>query len=348
MKSAYLKSAIAAVLLGATAMAFGAGPGSGGGGGGGGGGPGGPPDGHGNRPDSEAGFSLSLPTVFAGGQGQFTALSCGTDGFSELEVPDKDPVAYPYACAETHDGEVCRGPGNYYVQRDAVWQAPCQVTTAGPVAASAKWGDNLAGGDAKLTVGSPIRVELLLWDSVLSAGFQGYNVVKLEPSELDRMSDYGHLATGTEGNWAPIAYEVGKAYTGNTVLGEFDGTFRGIVFDPAAEIKIEKLEASGNVTIVDEPAGGEINAGGKIVYGYNLRVVENGTYRITYTTPNVTMTCLDAVADCSAGNATFLEIVVPSEGGGGEGEDVLVKSNQGGKKPKKPHPIHPTHAANNR
>ena len=33
------------------------------------------------------------------------------------------------------------------------------------------------------------------------------------------------------------------------------------------------------------PAGGEINATGKIVYGYNLRVTTAGTYRITYTMP---------------------------------------------------------------
>jgi hypothetical protein len=178
----------------------------------------------------------------------------------------------------------------------------------------------------------------------------GYNVVKLEPNELDRMSDYGHLAADTAGSLAPIEYVVGETYTpteDGKVMGEFSGTFRGIVFDPDATLKIEKLDASGNpaTTIVDESAGGEINATGKIVYGYNLRVVENGTYRITYTTPNVTLTCLDANANCELGNATYFDIVVPSDPGGGETEDVLVKSNQGGKKAKKPHPIHPTHSA---
>jgi hypothetical protein len=297
------------------------------------------------------GFSLSLPTTFAGEQGQFTALLCGTDAFSELKVPDKGPVAYDYDCAVTHDGTVCVGPGNYYVQRDALWQAPCQKTTAGPVAAMAKWGDNLAGGDAMLKVGSPIRVELLLWDSVLSDGKLGYHVVKLQPNELDRMSDYGHLADDLDDEvattWAPIAYEVGVAYAPTAeekTAGAFEGTFQGIVYDPDATIKIEMLDSGGNPispALVDEPAGGEINATGKIVYGYNLRVVENGTYRITYTTPNVTLTCLDAKADCSLGNATYLDVVIPSDGGGEEGEDVLVKSNQGGKKEKKPHPLTP-------
>ena len=60
------------------------------------------------------------------------------------------------------------------------------------------WGDNLAGGSASLKVGSPIRVELVLWTlAALAAGQQGYFVIKLEPSELDRESDYGHLAGGS-------------------------------------------------------------------------------------------------------------------------------------------------------
>ena len=256
-------------------------------------------------------------------------------------------MAYPYDCAETHDGQVCVGPGNYFVQRDAAWQAPCKVTEMG-VAADAKWGDNLAGGDAMLKVGSPIRVELLLWSPTLASGQLGYNVVKLQPHELDRMSDYGHLATGEAGSWAAIEYTVGETYAPTAeekIQGRFEGVFKGIVYDPQATLKIEKLDAGGNPispALVDELAGGEINATGKIVYGYNLRVVENGTYRITYTTPNVALTCVDPPpVNCSLGNATYIDIVVPPDGGGGEGEDVLVKSNQGGKKDKKPHPITP-------
>jgi len=49
-------------------------------------------------------------------------------------------------------------------------------------------GDNLAG-DAKLKVGMPIRVELGLFDAT-GLQMQGFNVVKLEPSKLDRESTY--------------------------------------------------------------------------------------------------------------------------------------------------------------
>ena len=47
------------------------------------------------------------------------------------------------------------------MQRDK-WQAPCFVPPAG-IAIRTAWGDNLTG-DAKLKVGSPIRVELVLSD----------------------------------------------------------------------------------------------------------------------------------------------------------------------------------------
>ncbi len=33
---------------------------------------------------------------------------------------------------------------------------------------------------------------------------QGYKVIKLEPAELDRLSDYGHLAADVGGDWLAI------------------------------------------------------------------------------------------------------------------------------------------------
>ena len=58
-----------------------------------------------------------------------------------------------------------------------------------------------------------------------------------------------------------------------------------IVHDPAATLKIERLVDGVPVSpaVYNGTASGEINATGKIVYGYNLRVTAAGTYRITYT-----------------------------------------------------------------
>ena len=268
-----------------------------------------PPDtggGGGNKPPTEAGFSLSVPAIMAGRVGDF-ALTCPAE-WTTLTVPSKAPVYYNAACAETQDGTVCVDAGYYFVQRDAAWQAPCKVVTS--VNAIGAWGDNLAG-DAMLKVGSPIRVELVLWappDAV--EGKQGYKVIKLEPAELDRVSDYGHLAAGSQGAFSATPTDLGA-----------------IVHDPAATLKIERV---GGAVVFEGVAGGEINATGKIVYGYNLRVSEAGTYRITYTLPNVSLTGCDA-GSCT-GNTASLDIVVGTGGGGGGGKG----GGQGGGKPVKP------------
>ena len=304
MTSMNLKSAIWLVLaVSATALA--AGPGSGGGGGGG----------SGNKPPTEAGFNLSVPAIMAGGAGKFL-LNCPADDWSTLTNPSKDPVFYAAACALTHDGEVCVDEGHYFVQRDAVWQAPCMLSESGQ--AKGAWGDNLAG-DAMLKVGSPIRVELVLWDfSGDSSGKEGYKVIKLEPAELDRLSDYGHLAEDIGGEWFAKPVPVGA-----------------IVHDPEATLNIQRMV---NGAPVGEPefdgaAGGEINATGKIVYGYNLRVAVPGTYRLTYTLPNVLLTggCEEVDAVC-VDHTAYLDIEVAAGGGGGGGKG----GGQGGGKPIKP------------
>lgn len=300
MASKILKSAMwLSVVASAAAMAAQGVPGPGGGGGGG------------NKPPTEAGFSLSVPAVMASGGYDFP-VNCPGGAWSELTPPDKGPVYYDKACAVTKDGgEVCVDAGYYFVQRDAAWQAPCTLNASAvsPVVATGAWGDNLAG-DAMLKVGSPIRVELVLWDaSGLSVGQQGYKVIKLEPAELDRLSDYGHLAD----EWSSaIPMDLGA-----------------IVHDPAATLRIEKV---GGSVVFEGAAGGEINATGKIVYGYNLRVAEPGAYLITYTLPNVTLSgCEEPAASCSGTTAT-LQITVGAGGGGGGGKG----GGQGGGKPVKP------------
>jgi hypothetical protein len=290
--------AVLSVLALAATMALAQGKPPGGGGGGG------------NKPPTEAGFSLSVPAIMAFRVGDFP-LTCPAD-WSTLTAPSKAPVYYAAACAETNDGEVCVDAGYYFVQRDAAWQAPCKVVSSGN--AIGAWGDNLAG-DAMLKVGSPIRVELVLWDSSgQSSGLQGYKVIKLEPAELDRLSDYGHLAVDNgDGTWRATPMDLGA-----------------IVHDPAATLKIVRL--SDGFVQFEGAAGGEINATGKIVYGYNLRVAEAGTYGITYTLPNVSLDgCEEAAAVCG-GHTAYLEIAVVGGGGGGGGKG----GGQGGGKPVKP------------
>jgi hypothetical protein len=298
MKSMNLKLAVAAVLMAATAVAFAARP----------------PDK--GPPTTEATNNLSVPAIMAGGEGAFSALDCGENVFTTLVPPDKAPVYYAEACADTHDGIVCVDEGYYFVQRDAKWQAPCAVvSTANAIGA---WGDNLAG-DAKLKVGSPIRVELVLWDSVNFAdeAQKGYEVTKLEPAELDRLSAYGHLAVDNAGTLEANPKDLGA-----------------IVHDPGAWLTIEQMVDGTAVTppVVYEPAGGEINATGKIIYGYNLRVSVPGIYRATYMMPNVEIDGCEEVDAVCSGTEAYLEFEVIGGGGGGGGKG----GGQGGGKPIKP------------
>ena len=298
MTSKTLKSAIW-LALAASAVAFAAG---------------GPPDGQGNKPTTEATNSLSVPAILTG-LGDFK-LTCGSNAFLPLAGPTNStggvavPVYYPDDCATSKDGtQVCVDEGFYYVQGDALWQAPCNLVTS--TQASAKWGDNIAG-DASLKVGSPIRIELTLFDAAgLAANQQGYLVIKLQPDELDRASDYGHLAegAGTAGDpFAAIPYTVGDVIPG--------GTFPAIVHDPAATLKIERIV--GGVpqipAVYDGEAGGEINATGKIVYGYSLRVAEAGTYRITYTMTNVNIDGCPTNSTCTL-NSVSKDIEILPGGG---------------------------------
>lgn len=304
MKSINLKLAVATILMGATAFTFGVAANAKGPGGGG------PPM------DEAGGNNLSLPAIMIGA---FPNFSCDEAGvWAALVGPTTDPLT----------GYEVEPTGHFFVQGEHTWKAPCMIPTEGSIVhVDGAWGDNL-GGDALLKTGSPIRVEIVMYDAGdLAAGQQGYYVIKLEPSLLDRESAYGHAATGSSGAWLTDPKTVGDALPDAT-------TFNAVVYDASAWLTITEV-ATGH-KVVDEAAGAEINATGKIVYGYNLRVVEAGKYLITYEMPNVVFDSCD-IGTCEVGTAT-LEIEVISGGGSGGG------GGGQGQKPKKPHPIHPTHS----
>jgi hypothetical protein len=210
----------------------------------------------------------------------------------------------------------------YYVQGIHKWQAPCATwdQANGQVEVTAAWGDNLSG-DAKLKVGSPIRVELVLTENS-TVTRQGFTVVKLEPAALDRESSYGILATddGLGSFSATESHRPGKPAQGLvTDIGteSFSATptdFVPLVYDSQAWLTI----VGNDVVVVDEAATAEINATGKVVYGYNLRVPSAGTYEITYTVPNVNITAADA-GICGGQECSLLITVTAGGGNGGGG-----------------------------
>lgn len=274
MTTKTLKSAIW-LTLAASAVAFAAGP----------------PPGKGPGGHEEGGSNnLSVPAIMIGGVAG-NAVGCGSDGtFGGLSAPEGTPL-----------GNWPINPSDYYyVQGVHSWQADCTQVAADPGAVSVdgEWGDNLTG-DAKLRAGSPIRVELLMFDANgTQAQASGYEVVKLEPDTLDRLSAYGTLATPDGGG--------GYAATA--------GVMRPVVYDVGARWSVYSDDA-GEYFIEEEAIGPEINATGKVVYGYNLRVPAAGTYTITFIMPNVTFNSCDA-GTCLNDTA---QLTIDVAGGGGSG-----------------------------
>jgi hypothetical protein len=90
------------------------------------------------------------------------------------------------------------------------------------------------------------------------------------------------------------------------------------VYDAGARLSIQNV-ATGEYVKPDAPIAPEINATGKVTYGFNLRVSSTGQYLIKFTMPNV-----DFTGGCDAGTCVDqtaeLTITVGGGGGGGGGK----------------------------
>lgn len=251
----------------------------------------------GGTPGGEtAAQNLSVPTILVGALG---AVQCGTSTAPSALVPSTGTPLTGY--------EV---PGYYWVQKVHTWQAQCFTADAASVFGN--WGDNLEG-DARLKVGSPIRVELVLTNmtdySTTLSTLQGYTVIKLEPSKLDRLSAYGHLAGG-------------DAVSGWTAIPVAFGPGEWLVHNQGISFSVQNKDTGVYAVPPGTNPTAEINATGKVVYGYNLRVSEAGNYRIQFTsTPSVTFTGQDAANGGKLNeNNVYIDIVVVPGGGQGGGK----------------------------
>lgn len=235
--------------------------------------------------------NLSVPTLMIGGG--FTGVTCMPWGSSSYRMPPSGNPLTGYEIEPT---------AYYYVQGVHKWQAECY--TVGSAVATAEWGDNLSG-DAKLKVGSPIRVELGLFNADPTIPeMYGFTVVKLEPSKLDRESAYGTIAT-SDG--------MGGYFATEEILP-------ARVYDAGVTFSIRNIATGAYVVPLGSNPTAEINATGKVVYGYNLRVTQTGQYEITFVLPSVDITGVDAgsyIYDPLGPDTVTLIITVISGGGGG-------------------------------
>lgn len=230
--------------------------------------------------------NLSVPTIMV--DGGFEGVTCGTAAPSPLVEPTGDALSgYPLDVT-----------AYYYVQGVHTWQAQCYDADA--ASATAEWGDNL-GGDAKLSVGKPIRVELGLMNSGTGPSMDGYDVVKLDPNALDRESAYGTLAESSTGPASVTSFAANEQR----------------VYDGGATFSIKNDTTGAWVVAEGTDPTAEINATGRVVYGYNLRVSSAGLYTITFNIPTVSITGHDIGSVDSTGHLVSLQIEVTTGGGGG-------------------------------
>lgn len=246
--------------------------------------------------EETAAQNLSVPTIMFGAA--VGGLNCGTSVSPSPLIPPNTGPSTGY--------EV---PGYYYVQKVDTWQAQCFYADGANVWGN--WGDNLEG-DAKLKVGSPIRVEIVLTnmdDYSAIAPLQGYTVIKLEPSKLDRESAYGHEA-------------VDDGAGGLTDNPTDFGQASWLVHDSGITFSVQNLDTLAYAVPPGTNPTAEINATGKVVYGYNLRVGEPGAYRIQFTSSGpITFMGQDAANGGLLGpNNAYIDINVVTGGGGGKGK----------------------------
>jgi hypothetical protein len=265
-----------------------------------------PPEGKGPPTGDEEGAAqnLSVPTIMVGdAAGGLT--NCG-DTPSDLIRPEGEPLT----------GFSVDPLGYYWVQKVHTWQAQCLSDTEATVFGA--WGDNL-GGDAKLKVGSPIRVELVLHNLTSYPDLtplQGYTVIKLQDT-LDRLSAYGHLAGGNaDDGWTDIPTAF-LDVDDDPITG--DPTKGWLVHDAGITFSVQNLDTGIYAVEPGTSPTAEINATGKVVYGYNLRVDSTGTYRIRFTTSAAVMFSEVDVGVLEDANNVYIDIDVGQGGGGGGG-----------------------------
>lgn len=244
----------------------------------------------GNEPVAEeVGNNLSYPAKFL-----------GTEGAPALRLPCTGDPTVPSGPQCTDFAEY---PGEFFwcQKTEATWQAACTAAPGITTVVNANWGANLVG-DGRLMAGKPIRVEMNLAETGLSAlPMPGYAVIKLTPDLEDRFATYG-----TRGDPLSVTYSV---------------------FDAGASLMIEACDDPACVDIAGTvlprgPMSSEINATGNIVYGYNWGIKgganapEAGTYKLTFFANQALIASSNGQLCPLGENCTFV-IVTLAPGAGG-------------------------------
>lgn len=258
------------------------------------------PPGEEGEEGEEGGNNLSVPTIFVP-----STIGSPFTGVCTPEDDSQDPSG-PMGVDTDGDG-IPDAHLDYYVQGVATWQADCDTAPADTIAVAAAWGDNLSS--APLKAGTPIRVEIGFL-TFPDYAMPGYDVLKLDPSLLDRESHYGTLGDRVE-DFIEVR-----------------------VWDSGVLLDIRSTD--GSVVVQDwQPFTAEINSTGRIVYGFNWQKPVPGDYLISVVAPNITISTADNGVVVSP-NMVTLEVTVGDKGGGqgkgGRPGDVVPGKGRRGKR----------------
>ncbi len=206
--------------------------------------------------------------------------------------------------------------GYYYVQGVHTWQAQCINAAAGTITAAVDWGDNLEG--TALKSGTPIRVEVGLTDATAIDDRLPRDQAAAEPVRQAVGLRHGSRRSSTGGghpDYLPVY--VYDDQRGDRVEEEVTDYVR--VYDIGARFSLYNKTTGTYVVEPNTVMTAEINATGKVVYGYNwgtsgkgVKVLPTaGDYILTFYAPNVTL------AGAADGHTLTLDFTVAAKNNGG-------------------------------
>lgn len=284
------------------------------------------------------GNNLSFPVIWGDSEGAGLTLP-GSELQASLTVPYTETAIE--SCPEDMYAFAQKVPGN-------VWQAESVVATAPVHIDEIDWGDSLESIDMK--VGRPVRVELSLYKILeMGTSMTGYDMVMLaNPSSKDEVQ--GVCAADTDPTDLVVTGD------GSTIASY--ASPEATVYSPQGRLVIQQVEPDGEYTwngsswdgagaVVALSFSGELNVGGKVIYGLSeggWKPTAIGTYRVTFSLPTTSEvqfdgdtiiriageeitaaeegeTGGDAVVDV-ANNLTYIDIAVVAGGGGGGGKPI--------------------------
>ncbi|HUX35091.1 MAG TPA: Ig-like domain-containing protein [Gemmatimonadaceae bacterium] len=233
----------------------------------------------GRPPTTEEGLgnNLSVPVVFSEGIG-LTGLPVTVDGAPNYPNTGLRPAAtenlvvggLPYFYAgNVSDCTWPDGTSAYCQDGLNAWQAEwLDGSLAGLQHASATWGDNIISQSLKTS--APIRIEVSLND-LTSGTLAGFNMQTVSGSHSTEVQG----TNGTTSAMTPMIFTV----VPHLVVSKLDTSGGVTVGDPVVDKRV--IDGIG----AEEGPGyfvAEVNGGGKVLYGYNLRVSEVGWYRVAF------------------------------------------------------------------